>query len=84
MFVVPAKAGTQRLENRESHWVPAFAGTTDSGTLNFKASFSISTELVHGISVDRIFPGGQFNGLRNFKINRSVFPLIDASKIGSV
>jgi len=26
--VVPAKAGTQRLESRQSHWVPAFAGTT--------------------------------------------------------
>jgi len=56
MFVVPAKAGTQRLENPQSHWVPACAGTTDSGTLNFKESFSITTELLHGISVDRIFP----------------------------
>jgi len=26
--VVPAKAGTQRLESLQSHWVPAFAGTT--------------------------------------------------------
>jgi len=57
MLVVPAKAGTQRLENRQSHWVPAFAGTTDSGTLNFKQSFKITTELLHGISVDLIFPG---------------------------
>jgi len=37
--------------------VPAFAGTTDSGALNFKASFNITTELLHGISVDRLFPG---------------------------
>jgi len=55
MFVVPAKAGTQRLENRESHWVPACAGTTDSAALNFKESFNITTQLLHGISVDRFF-----------------------------
>jgi len=56
MFVVPAEAGTQRLENRQSHWVPAFAGTTDSAMLNFKESFNIATELLCGISVDRFFP----------------------------
>ncbi len=28
-IVVPAKAGTQRLL-RERHWVPAFAGTTET------------------------------------------------------
>jgi len=81
IFVVPAKAGTQRLwllmsalGEAESHWVPAFlapqsrarpcalpacAGTTDSGTLNFKESFNIATELLRGISVDRFFPGRQ-------------------------
>jgi len=59
MFVVPAKAGTQRLEKRQSHWVPAFAGTTDSVALNFKVSFNITTELLHRISIDRIFPGQQ-------------------------
>jgi len=55
MFVVPAKAGTQRLENPQSHWVPVFAGTTDSVALNFKESFNIATELLRGISVDRFF-----------------------------
>jgi len=57
MFVVPAKAGTQRLENRQSHWVPAFAGTTDSGALNFKESVNVTTKLLHCISVDRISLG---------------------------
>jgi len=56
MFVVPAKAGTQRLENSQSHWVPAFAGTTDSGALNFKESFNITTGFLDSIFVDRIFP----------------------------
>jgi hypothetical protein len=31
LTVVPAKAGTQRLWLRKSHWVPAFAGTTVRG-----------------------------------------------------
>jgi len=53
MFVVPAQAGTQRLENRQSHWVPACAGTTDLGALNFKESFKITIELLHSIPVDR-------------------------------
>jgi hypothetical protein len=30
------QAGTQRIENRQRHWVPAFAGTTGSEVLNFK------------------------------------------------
>jgi len=59
MFVVPAQAGTQRLENRQSHWVPACAGTTDSEVLNFKESFNITIELLHSISADRIFPRQQ-------------------------
>jgi len=57
MFVVPAQAGTQRLENRQSHWVPACAGTTDSVVLNFKENFNITMKLLLSISADRIFPG---------------------------
>ena len=56
MFVVPAKTGTQRLSappkthiKSQSRWVPAFAGTTDSGALHFKASFKITIELLHSI-----------------------------------
>jgi len=35
----------------------ACAGTTDSVALNFKESPNITSELLHDISVDRIFPG---------------------------
>jgi len=62
MFVVPAQAGTQRLSalpktyiKSQSHWVPACAGTTDSGTWNFKESFKLTTQLLRSIPVDRIF-----------------------------
>jgi hypothetical protein len=44
MLVIPAKAGTQRLEDRQRHWVPAFAGMTDSGALNIKEHFNVTTE----------------------------------------
>jgi len=27
-FVIPAKAGIQRLTKRQRHWIPAFAGMT--------------------------------------------------------
>jgi hypothetical protein len=32
-FVIPAKAGNQRLGDTESHWVPAFAEMTAYGDL---------------------------------------------------
>ena len=35
--------------------VPACAGTTDSGTWNFKESFKLTTQLLRSIPVDRIF-----------------------------
>jgi hypothetical protein len=62
MFVIPAKAGTQRLEKRQRHWVPAFAGMSDSGALNVKEHFNVTAEWLHGFSVDRISPDS--NGQR--------------------
>jgi hypothetical protein len=35
----------------------AFAGTTDSGALNFEESFNFTTTLLHAILIDRFFPG---------------------------
>jgi hypothetical protein len=48
MFVIPAKAGTQRLEDRQRHWVPAFAGMTDLGALNIKEHFNVTKEWLYG------------------------------------
>jgi hypothetical protein len=61
-FVIPAKAGIQRLDERQRHWVPAFAGMTASGAFNFKERFDAMAELSNGFSVRRIFPNS--NGRR--------------------
>ena len=28
-YVIPAKAGIQRISSKFGHWIPAFAGTTE-------------------------------------------------------
>jgi hypothetical protein len=54
MFVIPANAGTQRLEDRQRHWVPAFAGMTISGASNVEEHFNVMKKWLHGFPVDRI------------------------------
>jgi hypothetical protein len=60
MLVIPAKAGTQRLEDRQRHWVPAFAGMTDWGVLNFREVSTSWPSYCAAFSGDHVFPGQQW------------------------
>jgi hypothetical protein len=54
MLVIPAKAGTQRLGNRQRHWVPAFAGMTDQEALKAQENFNSTAELLRAFAGDHV------------------------------